>query len=163
LHELQLAAGLSAPQPTSQGVLDALSKEEIKGRRIGVQLYPGDGTKFILDELVARGAKVFPVTPYRYASQTESAQVASTIHAMASGHIGMIAFTSTPQIDRLVSVAQEYGLGKELADGFAKTPIASIGPIVEEALRKIGVKPSIQPSDSYHLKPLVRAIIASRG
>jgi uroporphyrinogen-III synthase len=163
LHELQLTAGLSASQPTSQGVLDALAKEEIKDRRIGVQLYPGDGAKFLLDGLAACGAKLFPVTPYRYASQTEAAQVASTIHAMASGHIGMIAFTSTPQIGRLLAVAQECGLERELAEGLAKTPIASIGPVVEEALKKIGVTPAVQPVGSYHLKPLVRAIIASRG
>ena len=162
LHELHLTPGLSAPQPTSQGVLEALAKEDIKERRIGVQLYPGDATQGFLSSLRARGAELFPVTPYRYASQTDATQVASTIHAMASGHIGMIAFTSTPQIERLFAVAEQFGLQTELAEGLGKTPIASIGPIVEDVLAKHGLKPAVQPSASFHLKPLVRAIAAYR-
>ena len=42
LRELGLAANLAAPAPTSQGVRDALAGEDIAGRAIGVQLYPGD-------------------------------------------------------------------------------------------------------------------------
>src|SRR5262245_38921248 len=43
LGEIGLAPHLAASPPTSQGVLDVLAKEEIAGRSIGVQLYPGEG------------------------------------------------------------------------------------------------------------------------
>src|SRR5215469_5980699 len=43
LRELGLSPGISAATPTSEGVVDALSGEDLQGRKIGVQLYPGEG------------------------------------------------------------------------------------------------------------------------
>jgi uroporphyrinogen-III synthase len=74
----------------------------------------------------------------------------------------MIAFTATLQVDRLVKVAQECGLSQELSRGLAQTAIASIGPVVDEKLRQRGFTPTISPQSSFHLKPLVRAIMAWR-
>jgi uroporphyrinogen-III synthase len=102
------------------------------------------------------------VTPYRYASEAEAGQVVEVIHALAAGKIGMIAFTATPQIERLIKVAQESGLADELARGMARTPVASIGPIVDDVLHKHGCTVTVRPQSSFHLKPLVRAIMAWR-
>jgi uroporphyrinogen-III synthase len=162
LRELGLTPGLSAPEPTSKGVLDALMDEDLRGRRIGVQLYPGEGGLPLVAALRERGAEVIPVTPYRYASDEDSAHVADAIRAMAAGEIGVVAFTSTPQVERLAAVAREYGLENELAQGLARTPIASIGPIMDKALEAHGVAAAIRPATSFHMKPLLRAIIAWR-
>jgi uroporphyrinogen-III synthase len=162
LREVGLSPGLAAATPTSDGVLQALADQDITGRRIAVQLYPGDGAQHMVDRLRARGAHVTCVTPYRYACEAETNQVADAIRALAAGEIGVIAFTATPQIERLVKVAQETGLTDDLACGLTRTPIASIGPIVDDVLRKHGFTPTIRPESSFHLKPLVRAIIAWR-
>ena len=162
LREVGLSPDLAATIPTSEGVLQALAQEDIAGRRIGVQLYPGDGAQHLVDNLRARGALVSTVTPYRYASETETGQVSDAIRALAAGEIGMIAFTATPQIDRLAKVAQECGLSQELSRGLANTPIASIGPIVDEKLRLHGFAATVGPKGSFHLKPLIRAIMAWR-
>lgn len=163
LRELGLTPNLAALVPTSQGVLDVLADEDIGGMRIGVQLYPGGGGTPLLTTLRERGAAVFPVTPYRYASQAESAQVADAIRALAVGRIGMIAFTSSPQIERLVEVARETGLETQLAAAFRSVRIAAIGPVVEETLRRYGITDVLRPDTSFHLKPLVRAIAAGWG
>jgi uroporphyrinogen-III synthase len=162
LREVGLSPGLAATIPTSEGILQALADQNIAGRRIGVQLYPGDGAQHLVESLRSRGAIVTVVTPYRYASEAENGQVADAIRALAAGEIGMIAFTATPQIERLVKVAQETGLADELARGMARTPIASIGPIVDEKLRQHGFAVTVRPENSFHLKPLVRAIMAWR-
>lgn len=162
LREVGLSPGLAAAIPTSEGILQALADQNIAGRRIGVQLYPGDGAQHLVESLRSRGAIVTVVTPYRYASEAENGQVADAIRALAAGEIGMIAFTATPQIERLVKVAQETGLADELARGMARTPIASIGPIVDEKLRQHGFAVTVRPENSFHLKPLVRAIMAWR-
>jgi len=162
LRELGLAPGLAAAVPTSQGVLDALKGENLRGRRIGVQLYPG-GAAPLLTELKARGAEIRSVTPYRYASQAETHQVGDMVRAMAAGHIGLLAFTASPQVERLFQVARDANVDEELAKGLARTPIAAIGPVVEETLERHGVKIAIRPPSSFHLKPLVRAIIAWRS
>jgi len=161
LRELGLAPGLAAAVPTSQGVLDALAGEDVKHRRIGAQLYPGDGALPLVTALRERGADVFTVTPYRYASQAETGKVVEVIHALAAGRIGMIAFTSSPQVERLVEVAREANLERELTEGLARTPIAAIGPVVEETLRAHGFTAAVRPQANFHLKPLVRAIAAA--
>jgi uroporphyrinogen-III synthase len=161
LRELGLAPNLAAPTPTSRGVLDALANEDIGGRAIGVQLYPGEGGLALLAQLRERGAKVFPVTPYRYTSQAETDQVTEAIRMLIDGRIGMIAFTSSPQVERLVEVAREAGLEMELREAFRRIRIAAIGPVVEETLRSHGVTEILRPESNFHLKPLVRAIAAA--
>jgi uroporphyrinogen-III synthase len=160
LRELGLAPGLAARTPTSQGVLDTLASENLSGRAIGVQMYPGDGAMPLLAELHARGAKAWPIAPYRYASAAETADVAKIIRHLSEGHVGLVVFTATPQIDRLFQVAHETGLEKELSGGLARTPLAAIGPVVEAALRLRGFHAVLQPENNFHLKPLVRAILA---
>ena len=88
--------------------------------------------------------------------------MSEAIRALASGQIGMVAFTATPQVERLVKVAQECGLSEELSRGLARTPVASVGPIVDEKLRQHGFAATVSPQSSFHLKPLVRAIMAWR-
>jgi uroporphyrinogen-III synthase len=163
LREIGLASNLAASVPTSQGVRDGLASEDIAGRAIGFQLYPGEGGMPLIVHLRARGAAVFPVTPYRYASQAEDRVVAGAIRMLHEGRIGMIAFTSSPQVERLVAVARQAGLEAELREAFARVPIAAIGPVVEETLQSYGVGNALRPESNFHLKPLIRAMAAAWG
>jgi len=163
LRGLGLSPGLAAASPTSEGILESLSSEDIRDRKIGVQLYPGEGTKPFLDALRARGANLFAVTPYRYATQADSASVADAIRALVDGRIGMIAFTSSPQVDRLLEVAHEAGLEPQLKAALARIRIAAVGPVVEEALRRCGAVDVVRPDANFHLKPLVRAIVTAHA
>jgi uroporphyrinogen-III synthase len=163
LRELGLAPGLAAATPTSQGVLESLGAQDLAGREIGVQLYPGDRATSLLAALQARGATTWPVTPYRYASQTEDASVAEAIRALATDAFGLVIFTATPQVDRLFEVARRNGLEEDMRAAFTRVPVAVIGPVVEEALRLRGIAPALRPRSSFHLKPLLRAIGAWRA
>jgi uroporphyrinogen-III synthase len=160
LHALGLAPDLAAATPTSQGILDALAPENIAGRVIGVQIYPGDRAIPLLAELQARGAIAWPVTPYRYADDAQTVRVENMIRLLAEGAIGLVVFTATPQVERLFKVARQAGLEKELSVGLARTPLAAIGPVVEDTLRTYGLGTALRPQGSFHLKPLVRAIRA---
>lgn len=163
LREVGLSPSLVAAAPTSQGVLETLAADNIKDRRIGVQLYPGDGAQPLVAALREMGAHVFPVTPYRYATQTEDAQVSAVIRDLAAGKFGLIAFTASTQIERLFTVARETGLLPQLESGLQNTPIAAVGPVMEQALAAHGLKSVVQPQANFHLKPLVRAIAAWRA
>lgn len=163
LREVDMTPTLIAATPTSQGVLETLAAENPTGRRIGVQLYPGDGAQPLVTALREMGAQVFPVTPYRYAGETESAQVSAVIRDMAAGKFGLVAFTASTQIERLFTVAKESGLTAALQAGLQNTPIAAVGPVMEQALAAHGLKSVVQPQASFHLKPLVRAIMAWRA
>ena len=72
----------------------------------------------------------------------------------------MIAFTSSPQVDRLFAVAREAGLEQPLKDAFTRVAVASIGPVVEETLQRLGITNILQPETAFHMKPLVRSIAA---
>jgi uroporphyrinogen-III synthase len=159
LREIELSPSLTATSPTSAGVVETLSSHDLRGRTIGLQLYPGDVDPSLLTFLAASGATVFPVTPYRYASDSEAASVANAITKMASGEIDVIAITSSPQIRRLLEVVGEKGLENELAAGWKRTRVASVGPVVSDALKAIGVEVAAQPASGFHLKPLVTAIV----
>jgi uroporphyrinogen-III synthase len=158
LREIGLTPGLTAASPTSAGVVETLSAHDLRGRTFGLQLYPGEIDRSLLTFLSASSATTFPVTPYRYASDCETAAVVDAIRKMAAGEIDMIAFTSSPQIRRLLDVANEKGLEQELVTGWKRTRIASIGPVVTGTLKAIGVEVEAQPVAGFHLKPLVAAI-----
>lgn len=160
LREVNLKSGLAAAIPTSQGVLEALASDDIAGRSIGVQQYPGEDG-MIEAALRRRGALVSSVTPYRYASHTEAAQVVEAIRGLIEGQIDMIAFTSSPQVERLIAVARDAGLERPLRDAFGKISVAAIGPVVEEALRRHGITNILRPDAKFHLKPLIATIVTA--
>ena len=164
LRELGLKAGVSAAEPTTVGVIATLARENLTGRTVGVQLYPGNPNTPLLDFLAQAGAKADPVLPYAYASDAESDQVAALIGAMAGGKLDAIAFTGSMQLERLAEVARARGMEAQLRDGLACTKIAAIGPVVSAAVEKIGGRVAIAPAGgSFHLKPLVNAIVAALG
>jgi uroporphyrinogen-III synthase len=158
LHELGLQPGLAAEEPTTAGVIAILARETLTGRGVGVQLYPGNPNDLLLNFLRGAGASPDAVLPYRYASDAETARVEDTIRAMADGKVDAIAFTSSPQVERLRDVAKERGLEKDLARGLARTRIAAVGPVVAAAIEALGGKVAMMPQSSFHMKPLVTAI-----
>ena len=162
LRELGLKAGLSAAEPTTAGIIAALDAERLNGRTVGVQLYPGNPNAALLEFLARAGATADPVVPYAYASDTDTDRVAALIAAMVAGQVDTIAFTSSMQLERLADVARTRGLDQQLRDGLARTPVASIGPVVSAAVEKLGGRVAIAPAGgSFHLKPLVTAIVAA--
>lgn len=163
LREVGVAKFLSAPVPTSGGVLTVFGAGALPGRKIAVQLYPGQGAAHMVSALRARGAEVMDITPYRYAADAETQFVAEIIRDLAAGKMDVIVFTASLQIERLLRVARDSGLDQALAQGLARTAIAAMGPVVQDALRKYGLHSAIQPETSFHMKPLVRAIIKWRA
>lgn len=159
LRELGLAPGLAAGEPTTGGVIATLRREALQGRRVGVQLYPGNPNAALMDFLRDAGAQPDAVLAYRYASDAETAQVEAAIRAMAEGKIDAVAFTSSPQLDRLKEVARDRGLESILATGLQRTRIAAVGPVVATAVAALGGKVAVMPQANFHLKPLVSALI----
>jgi uroporphyrinogen-III synthase len=152
---------LTAQAPTTEGVIATLAGENLGGRRIGVQLYPGNPNDLLLDFLRRSGAAPDPVLPYRYASDADAARVRQVIDDMAAGRVDLIAFTSSPQLRRLREVAGDNGLENALREGLARTRIAAVGPVVAAAIEALGASVAIMPPDNFHMKPLVNAICAA--
>lgn len=163
LRKLGLEVDETAPEPTTQGLVALLASLPLRGQRVGVQLYPGFDDAPLRALLADAGAAYDPVVPYAYASDEEDEQVAALIREMAAGKVDLIAFTSTPQIGRLIEVAARANLGEALDQALRTTRIAAIGPVTAQALEKVGAKVDIQPTANFHLKPLVAEIVRRLG
>jgi uroporphyrinogen-III synthase len=162
LREVGLDADLPSAAPTTEGVIATLGTLELKDRRFAVQLYP-EAPATLADFLTGAGASVDPITPYVYASAADDRQVLDAIARMAEGAVDVIAFTSSPQVRRLEDVARSHQCKAQLAEGLRRTTVASVGPVVTEALQKLGVAPTIATDGAYFMKPLVNKIVAAIG
>ena len=163
LRELGLEPDLRAEEPTTAGVIAALGAQNLQGRRVGVQLYPDNANRQLLDFLVRAGAAPDPVLPYAYASKEAAGRVVEVIELMAGGGIDVIAFTSSPQVRRFFAVAREANREATLQAALARTRVAAVGPVVAAELKTRGINVAIAPDSSYFMKPLVRAIASEMG
>lgn len=159
LREIGLDADISAEAPTSEGILATLAGLSLAGRRVGLQSYPGQDDT-VETALRAAGASVARVTPYRYASHEEDLRVVETVDAMASGDVELIAFTSRPQVARLLDVAARHGRSEALNAAMARTRVAAVGPVVGSAVEAAGWRVDVVPDTNFHMKPMILAISA---
>lgn len=158
LRELGLKPDVAVEPPTTAGIIAALSGEALSGRRVAAQLYP-EAPPDLLDFLRQAGALADPVLPYAYASAADESRVIDAIRAMAAGEVDLIAFTSQPQLRRLRAVAKARGCEAALAEGFAKTRIAAVGPVVAAAIEAAGGTVTVAPAENFHMRPMVNAIV----
>jgi uroporphyrinogen-III synthase len=160
LRTLGLAPQLRAEQATTEGIIALLSNLDLRGRRVGVQLYP-EAPNRLVDFLEGAGAVPDPVTPYAYAAAASDDTLAGLIEKIAGGGIDAIAFTSAPQARRLFELVRERGETDRLTEALRRTAIAAVGPVVASELERNGVSPTIVPENQYFMKPLVTAITAA--
>ncbi|MCO6417463.1 uroporphyrinogen-III synthase [Siccirubricoccus sp. KC 17139] len=152
-----LSADLAPEPPTTAGIIAALETLDLKGHRIAVQLYPDNPNTPLLEAIRAAGATPDAVLPYAYASKEDDARVLATLREMADGRIDLIVFTSTPQLRRLTALAEPALLRAALR----RTRIAAVGPVVAAAVREAGGEVAVMPEESFHMKPMVTAILAA--
>jgi uroporphyrinogen-III synthase len=164
LREIGLEPLGTTERPTSEGMIEILSRVDLKGHRVGVQLYPDKDHGVLIGAITAQGAEVDPVTPYVYDAQAADANIVTAIDEMASGRVDAIALTNLGQIRRLIEVARAHGFEARLREGLAKTPIASVGPAVSDELKSHGLRTGIYPAnDAFFMKPLISAMAAALG
>jgi uroporphyrinogen-III synthase len=162
LREIGLDANIPADEPTTEGIIAAMKRHDFGGHRVGVQLYPRNPNRRLMDFIEAAGAVPDPVFPYVYVAEADDARVLDIIKGMAGGQFDAIAFTSAPQVRRLRDVARATGQERDLLQGFRRTVVAAVGPIVASELEALGVQVSITPKGgTFFMKPLVRELVAA--
>jgi uroporphyrinogen-III synthase len=164
LREIGLEPQLTTEKPTSEGIAEMLSRLDLNRHRVGLQLYPDKDHNMLIAAITAQGAEVDPVLPYVYDAQAADANIVTAIDEMAQGRIDAIALTSSGQVRRLIEVAQTHHCEDQLRDALARTPIASVGPVVSDELKSYGLRTDISPAnDAYFMKPLISAMAAALG
>jgi uroporphyrinogen-III synthase len=154
LRELSLRADLAALEPTTAGIIASLRDQPLAGRRVAVQLYGTEPNLPLIGFLEGAGASVTTVAPYVYADAADDQAVRALLTRLGTGTIDAIAFTSTPQVERLFALAP----AGEVTAALARTLVAAVGPVVAQTLKKHGVAAHLMPADSFFLKPLTAAL-----
>jgi uroporphyrinogen-III synthase len=164
LREIGLEPQVTTEKPTSEGIAEMLSRIDLRGHRVGLQLYPDKDHGRLIGAITAQGAEVDTVLPYVYDAQAADANIVTAIDEMAQGRIDAIALTSSGQVRRLIEVAKMHDCEARLREGLARTPIASVGPVVSDELKSHGLRTDIAPAnEAYFMKPLISAMAAALG
>src|SRR3954453_6139994 len=164
LREIGLEPQVTTEKPTSEGIAETLSRVDLSGHRVGLQLYPDKDHGALIGAISAQGGKVDPVLPYVYDAQAADANIVIAIDEMAQGRVDAIALTSSGQARLLFEVAQAHRCEARLREGLARTPIASVGPVVSDELKSHGLRADIYPAnDAFFMKPLISAMAVALG
>jgi uroporphyrinogen-III synthase len=159
LREIGLEPQVTTEKPTSEGIAEMLSRLDLRGRRLGLQLYPDKDHGVLIGATKAQGAEVDTVLPYAYDAQAADTNIIAAIGEMAEGRVDAIALTNLGQIRRLIEVARTRGCEDRLRAGLDRTPIASVGPAVSDELKSHGLRTDIYPAeDAFFMRPLISAM-----
>lgn len=157
LREAGVRIDVAPDPPTSEGLLAALAGRDLRGRAVAVQLY-GDDNPLLVEGLTARGASVVEIPLYEWTMPEDEEPLARLVRELVAKRIAVIAFTSSPQVANLFTVAERLGLAADLREALSDAvTVAAIGPVCETALRRRGVVPDIQPAKGT-MGALVHAI-----
>ncbi|HKQ69114.1 MAG TPA: nitrite reductase small subunit NirD, partial [Polyangiaceae bacterium] len=151
LRELGILPTISADQPTTEGIIDAMQNRGWQGSRVGVQLCGQKPNSRLLHFLNGAGAVAKTVAPYAYAPGCDDERVAQLIRHMSTGEVDIVAFTCSAQVDRVFAVAKSRKIEDSLRRGFRRTRVAALGPVVATALRDRDCHVDIVPTRSFFM------------
>jgi uroporphyrinogen-III synthase len=162
LREIGLEPQVTTEKPTSEGIAEMLSRVDLRGHRVGLQLYPDRDHGVLIGAIETLNARVDTVLPYVYDAQAADTNIVTAIEEMAQGRVDAIALTSSGQVRRLIEVARAHRCEDRLREGLARTPIASVGPVVSDELKTHGLRTDIYPANqAFFMKPLISAMAAA--
>jgi uroporphyrinogen-III synthase len=144
LKALGVPIHLMIPEPnTWREIVDAVSGRP--ERRIAVQEY-GRPNLEMNRSLQALGAAVSAIALYRWELPDDLGPLQDAARRLAAREFDVVLFTSSIQLDHLLEVARGLELETEVRDALsADIVIASIGPVMTDALAGQGLQPDIVP------------------
>jgi uroporphyrinogen-III synthase len=144
LRELGVRAHVVVPEPnTWKEVVEAVALRP--ERRIAVQEY-GRPNPEMTSALQAFGACVTPFAIYRWDLPEDLEPLREAARRLAAHDIDVVLFTSSIQLDHLFQIARELDIEAEVRRALAQyTVVASVGPIMNEALEAAGLRADIVP------------------
>ncbi len=146
---------VSVPEPnTWHEVVAVLAKRP--ERKLAIQEYGRPNAEFV-KALEALGANVETFALYKWELPEDTQPLREAVHRLANRQADLILFTSSIQLEHLLQIADEQKLRDHVLSALREhVVIASIGPIMSEALAEHGLVPDITPV-SPKMGPLVYA------
>ena len=82
---------------------------------------------------------------------------------MLDGLLDGIAFTTAVQVERLFQVARRRDTEPSLRSGLARVHVAAVGPVVIEAMQRLGVRADAVPARGFFMRRLTQEMAARLG
>jgi len=147
LHRVGIRVDMKPETPTSEGVVETLRQVDLRGTRVGVQLY-GVPNPVLCDALRSLGADVVSVQVYHYGPASAPTEIRTFIGRILDGSLDVVAFTSAPQVRALFEAGEQCGLVEPLRGRLQRgVVVASIGSVTGRALEERGIVAQIVPQD----------------
>jgi uroporphyrinogen-III synthase len=148
---------LVADFATTEGIVGTLSRENLAGKTILVQLY-GQDNPALATALEALGARVIAVSLYSYTQASDTEAIGQLVYRVLHGEIDAITFTSATQVPFLFQSAKKLAGGDAFRERLGHGVIvASVGEVTSRALRQEGVEPNVMPEEPK-MGPMVKAL-----
>ncbi len=154
LRELGLRADITVPEPnTWKQIVEAIAARP--ERRIAIQEYGRPNAEFV-HALEGLGASVAPMVIYRWELPENLEPLRTAARRLADCQFDVVLFTSSIQLDHLMMVADELALGPLVHRALLTRVIASVGPVMSQALESAGIPVTVMPQHPK-MAPLVKA------
>jgi uroporphyrinogen-III synthase len=136
---------VTIPEPnTWREIVKALAGR--KERRLAVQEYGRPNNEFVM-ALEALDAQVEAFALYRWELPEDVAPLHEAVRRLAQREVDTVLFTSSIQLEHLFAVAKQDNLQEEVRQALREhVAIASIGPIMNEAVAAEQLEPDIVPA-----------------
>ena len=151
--QLGARAQIVVPEPnTWKEIVEAVAARP--ERRIAVQEYgrPNLEMNAALEQL---GASVTPIVLYRWELPADVGPLQTAARRLAECQFDVILFTSSIQLDHLMTIANGLGLQYRVSKALLEyTAIASVGPVMTASLEAVGL-----PVDIVPIHPKMAALV----
>jgi len=144
LRSLGVPVEIMIPEPnTWKEIVEAVAQRP--ERRIAVQEYGKPGSELIAS-LEHLGARVTPVTLYRWELPEDLEPLRAAARMLAAREADVVLFTSSIQLDHLLEIARGLNLEDEVKRALREhVVVASVGPVMTATLEGYGISPQIAP------------------
>ncbi|HEY7336051.1 MAG TPA: uroporphyrinogen-III synthase [Bryobacteraceae bacterium] len=144
LRAMNVPVHVVVPEPnTSKEIVEAVAARP--ERRIAVQEY-GRPSLEMNRALERLGAQVAPIAIYRWELPDDRAPLREAARRLAAGRFDVALFTSSIQLDHLLEIARDLGIGDRVIRALRQdVAVASVGPVMTATLESQGIKPDIVP------------------
>jgi uroporphyrinogen-III synthase len=145
LHELGLKARVVVQEPNTWREIVPVIEAQPE-RRVTILEY-GKGNPEFVAALHSIGATVSPLSIYKWELPPDIEPLREAAYRIADGGCDVVIFTTSVQLVHLLQIAANLGIEPKVRESLMhRLVIASVGPIMNDALAEHSLEPDIVPA-----------------